>query len=181
MKFRNLNLIWNELNYFEGKITNGIVYLGRNRAACFMLAQPLGLVAHLNGNRGAESGSPTAAGRQRWWGIPASRHRRWVGKRCFGWAAKWRTDTGGKGKRVLTGEAIHGGVGPRRETATVEVDHRPREPVRWTVGSTKWLRSSRRWRWGRRMAGVARPCGGAWRLMRNRRWKQGSVVEAAGG
>jgi hypothetical protein len=37
---------------------------------------------------------------------------------------------GGKGKRVLTGEAIHGGVGQRRGTAVVEVDHRPREPVR---------------------------------------------------
>jgi hypothetical protein len=63
MKFKILNLIWNELNSFEGKITEGTVYSGRNRPTCFRLALPLGLVAHLNGNRGAESGSPTAAGR----------------------------------------------------------------------------------------------------------------------
>jgi hypothetical protein len=50
----------------------------------------------------------------------------------------------GKGKGVLTNEAIHGGMGPRRGTAVVEVDHRPREPVRWTVRSTEGLRSPRR-------------------------------------
>jgi hypothetical protein len=34
---------------------------------------------------------------------------------------------------------------------------------------------------GRRMARLAHPCGGAWRLMGNRRWKEGLVVEVAGG
>jgi hypothetical protein len=41
-----------------------------------------------------------------------------------------------------------------------------RKLVRWSVRSTKQVRSSRRWRWGRRMAGVAwqwwdAPCGGS--------------------
>jgi hypothetical protein len=34
---------------------------------------------------------------------------------------------------VLTGEAIHGSMGQRRGTTVVEVDHRSREPARWTV------------------------------------------------
>jgi hypothetical protein len=48
------------------------------------------------------------------------------------------------GSGVLTCEAIHGSVGQRRGMATVEVDHRPREPVR----STERLRSLRRRRRG---------------------------------
>jgi hypothetical protein len=87
----------------------------------------------------------------------------------------------GKGKGVLTGEAIHSGVGQQRGTVAVEVDHQPRELMRWTIMSTERLRGSRRQRWGRRMAGVAHPRGGAWRLMGNRWWKHGSLVEAAGG
>jgi hypothetical protein len=38
---------------------------------------------------------------------------------------------------VLTGEPVRGGMGRRRGTVAVEVDHRSRETVRWTVRSTE--------------------------------------------
>jgi hypothetical protein len=45
---------------------------------------------------------------------------------------------------LLTGEAIHDVMGQWRGTTAVEVDHRPREPARWTVRSTERLWSLRR-------------------------------------
>jgi hypothetical protein len=83
------------------------VHTSQNR-----LAQPLGLVAQLNENRGAESGSPTAAGRQQWWGIPASRHRRWVGERCYGRVAVWWTNLRGKGTGTSLNGALYDGGSP---------------------------------------------------------------------
>jgi hypothetical protein len=71
-----------------------------------------------------------------------------VGKRYCGRAVVWWTDLRGKGKGVLTVEAVHGGVGQQKGTAVVKVVHRPREPVRLTMRSTEQLRSSRRWRQG---------------------------------
>jgi hypothetical protein len=55
---------------------------------------------------------------------------------------------GAAGKRGSHGEPIHSGVDRRRGTMVVEVEHRPREPMRWTVRSTKRLGSSWRQRWG---------------------------------
>jgi hypothetical protein len=60
MKFRNLNLIWNELNYFEGKITEGTVHSGPNRPAQIR-------------NRGVEyhgaSGGGSGLGGREWGGV----------------------------------------------------------------------------------------------------------------
>jgi hypothetical protein len=46
---------------------------------------------------------------------------------------------GQRGRGVLTGEPVCGGVIRRRGTTMVEVDHRSREPARWTVISTERL------------------------------------------
>jgi hypothetical protein len=78
------------------------------------------------------------------------------------------THLGAAGKRVLTGELVRDEVGQRRGTTAVEVDHGPRKAARWTVRSTERLRSSKRWRQGQKMAGVARP-----------RWCSAVKMEAA--
>jgi hypothetical protein len=67
------------------------------------------------------------------------------------------THLGAAGKRVITGELVRGDVGRWRGMAVVEVDHGPGEAARWTVRSTERLRSSKRWRQGRKIVGVARP------------------------
>jgi hypothetical protein len=68
---------------------------------------------------------------------------------------------GQQGRGVLTDEPVHGGVGQRRGTVAVEVDHRSREPVRRVVRSTERWWSSWKLGRGQRMAEVAHPHGGA--------------------
>jgi hypothetical protein len=66
------------------------------------------------------------------------------------------THLGSSEKRALTDELVRGDMGRRRGIAAVEVDHGPGEAVRWTVRSTERLQTSKRWRQGRKMTGVAR-------------------------
>jgi hypothetical protein len=62
MKFRNLkfDLYWNNFNQME-KMPSYTVQTGRNRPACLGLAQPLGLVAQHDGNRGRHSATAALA------------------------------------------------------------------------------------------------------------------------
>jgi hypothetical protein len=105
-------------------------------------------------------------GHGRWRRQVSGDPRRWGGS---GTTARATQQGGGpiwgqRGRGVLTGEPIHGGVVQWRGTSAVEMDHRSREPARWAVEvehRSREPQSSWRRKWGRRMAGVACPCGGA--------------------
>jgi hypothetical protein len=76
------------------------VQTGRNWSACFGLAQPLGLVAHLSGDRGGRSGTATLVAAR---SDSGGARRRGVARRVRGARAEgWWTHFGVAGRKKLT-------------------------------------------------------------------------------